>query len=153
MACFERQNADIPGNTDNDGASPYVHAFDAGKSFSGNPIPAYVELNPIYGSVASQEWRWQFALLWSNALPLTSYTLYTRQTQDEPMGGQGIAGVVQPDAPVTYLPLPNYSCSFGIGRSGGFIRMRYDMDTGGSQEPTRLTHMTLTSESLNAKGA
>jgi hypothetical protein len=143
LCCFERQNQIITGNENNDGAYPYLSILDSGKSFAGSIIPAYVETNPIYATVPSQEQKWESSVLWSNAMPLTGYTLYTRQTHDEPMQGPGSVGSVQPNATVMQLPIPNYACTFNIGRSGPFIRMRYDMNTGGSQESVRMTHMTI----------
>lgn len=149
LCCFERQNADITGNEDNDGAYPYVSLLDSGKSFAGNIIPAYVEINPIYATVPSQENKWESTVLWANAMPLTGYTLYTRQTHDEPMQGPGTVGTVRPNETVMQIPIPNYACTFNLGRSGPFIRMRYDMNMGGAQESVRMTHMTLTNTPQN----
>lgn len=146
FCCFERQNPLITDNDTNDGAHPYVSLLDCGRTFATKAIPSFIELNPIYGSVPSQEQKWQTATLWSNAMPLTGYTLYAKYTLDEPMPplGQGMVGAVQPNATVMYLPLPNYGASFDIGRSGPFIRMRYDVNTSGALEAPRLTHLTLT---------
>lgn len=154
LCCFERQNSLITGNTANSGAYPYLSRLGVGKSFAGETIPSYFDLNPIYGSIPSQEFKWQSAFLWGNQIPLTGYTLYTKQTLDEPFPpmGSGISGTVMPDAMSVYLPYPNYVASFDIGRSGPFLRMRYDTNTGGSQESMRLTHLTLTTDApLNIK--
>lgn len=154
LCCFDRQNPLITGNETNDGAYPYLSVLDAGRTFAGNEIPAYVEINPIYGSIPSQEQKWQSAFLWSNAMPLTGYTLYAKYTHDEPFPplGQGVVGTVQPAGTVLYLPFPSYAASFNVGRSGPFIRMRYDVNTSGALEAPRLTHLTLTTaDPLNMK--
>lgn len=153
LACFERQNPSISGNDTNEGASPYLHVLDVGSTFATYPIPAYVELNPIYASVPSQEHKWQTAVIWTNALPFTDLALYTKQTIDEPMPplGTGIDATVAPTATNTYLPFPSYSVSFDIGRSGPFLRMRYDTRASSVKEPYRLTHLMLTTEPLNMK--
>lgn len=156
LCCFERQNLLITGNTTNSGAYPYLSQLDAGRTFAGNTIPSYVDINPVYGSVPSQEHKWESGVLWSNAMPLTGYTMSMKLTLDEPFPpmGSGTVGTVQPDATIAYLPPPNYPATFNIGRSGPFIRMRYDVNISGSQEPPRLTHLTLTTaEPLNIKRA
>ena len=154
LACFERQNPIITDNDTNNGAYPYVSQIDAGRSFASKAIPAYIELNPIYGSIPTQEHRWQSLWTWANAQPMTRVTIYTKQEQDTPFNptGSGIDVGIQPNATATYLPFPNYSFGADIGRSGPFLRIRYNLGIEGQvSEPARFTHLVLTSEPMNVK--
>lgn len=154
LMCFERQNPIITDNETNDGAYPYVSQLDAGRSFAGKSVPAYIELNPIYGSIPTQEHKWQSLWTWANAQPLTRVTVYTKQAEDTPFNptGPAIDVGIQPDATITYLPFPNYSFGVDLGRSGPFLRIRYNLGIEGQvSEPARFTHLVLTSEGMNVK--
>lgn len=160
LACFERQNAVITANATNNGAYPYATQLDAGRTFAGNAFQAYIELNPIYPSLPTQEHKYQSIFTWANAQPLTGLVVYTKSIEDTPFNptGAGIASSIQPAATATYLPLPNYSFSTNIARSGPFLRVRYTMGTTVDgdvatqlSEAARFTHLVLTTESMNLK--
>lgn len=160
LACFERQNAVITANATNNGAYPYASQLDAGRTFAGNAFQAYIELNPIYPSLPTQEHKYQSIFTWANAQPLTGIVVYTKSIEDTPFNptGAGIASSIQPAATSTYLPLPNYSFSTNIARSGPFVRVRYTMGTTvdgdvatQKSEAARFTHLVITTEPMNVK--
>lgn len=147
VGTFERQNPSIIGNEANGGAYPYAAMFDVGTTFARQVIPAYIELNPIYASIPTQDQQWQYVVTWVSGQPRTNITQYSIQQEDVPFVSPSnpIDEVLQPDATATYLPFPNYEIRFDVGRFGPFLRLRYD--TSQFQcESHRFTHMVLTNE-------
>lgn len=145
LCAFARQNPIITLNAPNNGAYAKVAMLNVGYSFAGENIPAYIELNPIYASIPSQDQQWQYLQTWVSGHPLMVITVTSMQAQDIPFvsGANPIPAQLQAGATATYLPFPNYEISYSVGRYGPFVRLRYDTSELPS-EPHRFTHLTLT---------
>lgn len=146
LCAFDRQNGTITNNFDYEGAYPFLAVLDVGRTFNTALIPAYIELNPIYPSIPTQEQQAQYVFGFANAHPGTLITQYSIQRQDTPLlqPGVGIGKRVQPAETITYIPFPNYSISFDTAKYGPFLRLRYDMSAEVC-ESARMTHLVLSS--------